>query len=62
MALAIYFVCYYLFNSLNGLAGIITRSSVFAVLFIAAVYFLKLTPDAQQLIDVVKKRFGLNKN
>lgn len=62
MAVAIYFVCHYLFNSFVGLPGIIARSSVFALLFIAAVYFLKLTPDAQQLVEVVKKRFGLQKN
>lgn len=62
MAVAIYFICYYLFNSLDGLAGIIARSSGFAVLFITAVYFLKLTPDAQQLVDVVKKRLGLHRD
>jgi O-antigen/teichoic acid export membrane protein len=56
IAVGLYLVCYYLFNSFEGLMGIIFRSSVFTLLFIAAVYFFKLTPDAQQLIDVVKKR------
>ena len=59
VAFVIYFLCYYLFSSMEGLTGILVRSSVFTLLFIAAVYFLKLTPDAQQLIDVVKKRLGM---
>lgn len=58
-AAAIFFSCFYLFDSMDGLVGIAVRSSVFTVLFIGAVYFLKLTPDAQQLIDVVKKRLGI---
>jgi O-antigen/teichoic acid export membrane protein len=59
MAAVIYSVSHYLFSSMNGLSGIIARSSLFTVLFVAGVYFLKLTPDAQQLIDVVKKRLGM---
>lgn len=62
LAIGIYFLCYYFFNSMNGLTGIILRSAVFTLLFIAAVYFFKLTPDAQQLIDVVKKRMGFQKH
>ena len=62
MAAGVYFLCYYLFNGLSGLMGIIIRSIVFSILFMTAVYILKLTPDAQQLIDVIKKRLGLQKN
>jgi O-antigen/teichoic acid export membrane protein len=62
MAAGVYFLCYYLFNGFSGLMGIIIRSIVFSILFMTAVYILKLTPDAQQLIDVIKKRLGLQKN
>jgi O-antigen/teichoic acid export membrane protein len=61
MAAGIYIVCYYLFDDMNGLTGIIIRSSVFTLVFIAAVYFLKLTPDAQQLVDVLKKRLMIER-
>jgi O-antigen/teichoic acid export membrane protein len=53
-----YFISYYAFNSMTGWMGIILRSSLFALIFIAGVFALKLTPDALQLVDVMKKRFG----
>ncbi len=58
---AAYFISYYLFNSMNGWTGVFLRSSLFALIFIAGVFALKLTPDAMQLVDVVKKRFGRNR-
>lgn len=53
-----YFISYYAFNSMTGWMGIIIRSSLFTLLFIAGVFALKLTPDALQLVEVVKKKFG----
>jgi O-antigen/teichoic acid export membrane protein len=53
-----YFISYFLFKDMTGWLGIILRSSLFATIFIAGVFVLKLTPDALQLVQVVKKRFG----
>ena len=56
LGVAAYFISYYLFKEMTGWAGIFLRSILFAILFIAGVLTLKLTPDALQLVDVVKKR------
>lgn len=53
-----YVACDQLFHTLEGWTGIITRSSVFVALFTAGVFAMKLTPDAQQLLAVAKKKLG----
>lgn len=58
LGVAAYFVSYILFKEMTGWPGIILRSSFFAAIFIAGVFTLKLTPDAFQLLEIVKKRFG----
>ncbi len=52
-----YFISYYLFKEMNGWTGVILRSTVFSIIFFSSIFILKLTPDALQLVDVVKKRF-----
>jgi O-antigen/teichoic acid export membrane protein len=49
IAISIYFICQYLFVNMHGWAGIFLRSSVFALLMVAAIFGFKLTPDAHQL-------------
>jgi O-antigen/teichoic acid export membrane protein len=61
LAVAAYFISYYLFSGTSGWMGIILRSSLFAILFIGGVFALKLTPDALQLAEVARKRLR-NKN
>jgi O-antigen/teichoic acid export membrane protein len=53
-----YLISYYLFQEMTGWMGIFIRSSLFTVIFFTGIFALKLTPDALQLVDVVKKRFG----
>ncbi len=53
-----YFISHYLFKDMTGWMGIFIRSSLFTVIFFTGIFALKLTPDALQLVDVVKKRFG----
>lgn len=60
LAVAAYFICFYLFRNIDGWTGIILRSCLFAIIFIAGVFALKLTPDALQLLEVVKIRFKKN--
>ncbi len=57
-AIGTYFLSYYLFKDVTGWTGIFLRSSLFASVFIAGVFVLKLTPDAMQLVDTAKKKFG----
>lgn len=57
LAAASYFISYYLFKSMSGWTGIILRSTVFTVLFVTGVFAMKLTPDAMQLVHVMKNKF-----
>jgi len=58
LTLAAYLICYYLFQNMEGWTGIILRSILFGILFVAGVFVMKLTPDALQLLEVVKKRWS----
>jgi O-antigen/teichoic acid export membrane protein len=58
LAAVAYFVSYYLFKDMTGWMGIFIRSSLFTVIFFTGIFALKLTPDALQLVNVVKNRFG----
>ncbi|HVX49253.1 MAG TPA: polysaccharide biosynthesis C-terminal domain-containing protein [Chitinophagaceae bacterium] len=53
-----YFVTYLLLNNLHGWAGVISRVCLFSALMVAGTFLLRLTPDAMQLFDNVKKRLG----
>jgi cytochrome b subunit of formate dehydrogenase len=41
---------------LQGFSGIIIRSIMFAIIFISGVFIFKLTPDAMQLYEVVRRK------
>jgi O-antigen/teichoic acid export membrane protein len=47
---------YFLFFNMQGWLGIIIRSALFSSALIGGMFFLKLTPDAMQLVDVAKTR------
>lgn len=51
-----YIICYYSFNSLTGLLGMFIRTLSFIVLFVAAVYYRKITPDLQPILNAVTER------
>ena len=58
-ATACYFVVILIFQSLGGWLGIVLKSTSFSLLFITAVWYLKLTPDFEPVINAVRKRLGL---
>ena len=62
LAVASYFISFYLFKEMQGWMGVIFRSILFATLFIAGIFTFNLTPDAMQLVDIAKKRFRKNKS
>ncbi len=54
--IACYTICYFLFKSYSGLEWIIARTAVFATIFGACIYFMKLTPDLFHVLSSVKRR------
>ena len=56
-----YLLTWYLLRDIHGFTGILLRSSLFSGLFFAGVFFLRLTPDLLQFIEVVKNRLGRKK-
>jgi hypothetical protein len=61
LGIGTYYCCYLLFNSWDGLIGMITRSMLFLTLFIAGTFLLKLSPDVLPLWIVLQKRLGIKK-
>ena len=58
---AVFFICFWLFDNKRGFGWIVLRSSVFAGLFAAGMFLLKLTPDASPVLATAKKRLRLNR-
>ena len=56
LTVAAYFICYYLLMGVNGWAGIVFRSLLFSCIMVAGIFMMRLTPDAFQLLQTVKKR------
>lgn len=53
-----YLLTWYLLQHIHGFTGIFLRSALFSGLFFAGVFYLRLTPDLPQFIEVVKKKLG----
>jgi O-antigen/teichoic acid export membrane protein len=56
-----YYCCYFLFNSMHGFLGMISRSIVFLVLYIAGTKWLDLSPDLKPVWLTLQKRLGIKK-
>jgi O-antigen/teichoic acid export membrane protein len=52
----IYGVCYFAFNQLSGFGAILIRSIVFSAIFLASLFYFKLTPDVHQLWELALKK------
>jgi len=61
LGIGTYYCCYFLFNNLHGLMGMIARSTLFLTLFTAGTFLLKLSPDVMPLWKVLQKRLGIIK-
>jgi O-antigen/teichoic acid export membrane protein len=48
---------HFLFTGKEGLLFLIIRSTLFCVLFAAAVYLRNISPDVKQVLETIKKRF-----
>lgn len=58
MVAVLFALLYFSFQILNGWFFMVLKTLLFAVGFIACTFWLKLTPDAVQLINNIKKRFS----
>jgi O-antigen/teichoic acid export membrane protein len=61
LGFAAYFAAYFIFRNQSGLLPIAGRSIIFSGIMVAGIFLFKLTPDAMQLVDVVKKRLNISK-
>jgi O-antigen/teichoic acid export membrane protein len=56
IGIGLYFLVFGVFGSLQGWFGIIVKSGLFSSIFIALTWYLKLTPDFEQVMATIKKR------
>jgi O-antigen/teichoic acid export membrane protein len=61
LCLGSYLAVYYTTGHMAGWAGLFVRTFLYSGLVVAGIFYLKLTPDAAQLYDNVKKRFARTK-
>lgn len=61
LGFAAYFTAYFLLQGHSGWLAIILRSTIFSGIIAGGVFFFKLTPDAMQILDNLKKRFNIGK-
>ena len=61
LGLVSFYGCYFLFDNVNGFFGMVARSLVFLVLFVAGTYMLNLSPDLIPVWHATRKRLGIKK-
>lgn len=61
LAVVTYYCCYFLFDRMDGFFGIVLRSTVFLVIYIAGCFMLKLSPDLIPVWKVFQKKIGIKK-
>ena len=61
-AAAIYFAIFFITKNISGVTGMFVKSVLFSLLFIAGVFYLKLTPDLEPVLNSIKKRLGIKSN
>lgn len=62
LAPAAYLATYLLLQQFHGWTGIICKGLLYSSLFIAAVWYFDITPDAQPLLYTVTKKLGINRS
>ena len=61
LGITTYYCCYFLFDGMDGFAGMAVRSTVYLVLFIAGTLLLKLSPDIMPVWKTFIKKLGIKK-
>jgi hypothetical protein len=57
LAAACYGICYFAFDNMHGLMGMILRSLVFIILYGIGVFYMNLTPDLKPVLLSIRNRF-----
>jgi O-antigen/teichoic acid export membrane protein len=61
IAVICFAICYYSFYSLHGFMAMVLKSIVFIALYVGAIIYFDLTPDALPVLDSIKKRSRIKK-
>ncbi len=61
IAAAAYSICFLLFNPMEGLPGMIVRTSSFAAIFAIAVYYRNISPDIKPVVENFIARMKIKK-
>lgn len=59
IAVAVYGIVYFLAGNMEGLAGLFSRTILYIVLFIPAIYVRNISPDLKPIKNNLFKRFGI---
>ncbi len=59
ISIVCYFICFYLFNNVTGLFGLIGRSVLFIGMYVAGLHIREITPDLAPILANVRKRIRL---
>jgi O-antigen/teichoic acid export membrane protein len=56
IAVTAYLFCFWLFDSMQGITGMIVRSLTFIAIFITGVFYRNITPDVKPILENILKR------
>ncbi|HYM94590.1 MAG TPA: lipopolysaccharide biosynthesis protein, partial [Chitinophagaceae bacterium] len=59
LAAVSYGVCFFAFNNMHGLMGLIFRSLLFIILYATSIIYFNLSPDVKPVWQTIRKRLGI---
>ena len=59
---ACFVVSYFLFESIQGFAGLVIRSLFFIIIYACGVIYMNLSPDIKPVMESLQKRLGIKRN
>lgn len=62
LAIILYVGIYFTMDEIDGLIGLIARTSSYLLLFMGLLYYRNISPDVKPVINSFRKRFGLLNN
>jgi len=61
LAAVCYAICYFLFQNMHGITGMIVRSIFFITLYAAGALYMNLSPDIEPVLLNAKRRLGIKR-
>ncbi|HKC35615.1 MAG TPA: polysaccharide biosynthesis C-terminal domain-containing protein, partial [Chitinophagaceae bacterium] len=62
VAAGCYIICYFAFMHIHGFGGLVLRSLAFILLYAPIVFWLKLSPDLNPVLQTIRKRLSGKKD